>query len=365
MNINEKKPLSPFIKALSNERLVQFSRLTADAIPQISTFLNSIWSQHYGKTGSPVFHPDYLRWVLGGPNKDKNILYGAIINNEMVAYQSLIYRKISCSNVELNSYLHTHLAISPKIDLRSRMDCGLQMGEQSILFHRDSSYYDPSCDLVFGYVEEGKPLKNVGDSLLSKYFNIERKTCSSFNQFALIPQRLKKYMAENVSGRKLLNVRSATEEDVAPLTALFNQRPEETHFIMLMTQEELRHYFFGHSSRRTFVVEGQNGLDALITCYPLEMIKENKRSLYLIIEFILTDRLIGDSQTALAALLAEAVKHAEEIGVKGIVFENATYLNYRTFQPLGLIPTFRKMSMVLASKENNVKYTGGFRCDIK
>ena len=365
MNKNKVKGFSTFINRLSSQRLVSFSRLTVDNIPHVSKFLNYIWSQYYGKTGSPVFDEDYLSWVLGGPSKDKNLLYGAFVNDELVAYQSLLFRKISCCKKELNAYLHTHRAVSPKLDMRLRMDCGFQMTLQTMPIHPDSCYYDPNCDLVFGYLEETKLLKNVGDNILQKYFDIDRRTCGPFNQCVIMHGRLTKFLNEHADRKKLFNIRLATEQDFTQLTSLFNQLPERPHFIMLMTEAELRHYCFGHSTHRTYVVEKDGKIDAFINFYPLEMIKEGKIFLYIIIDFLIADRVHENNNIYFAALLHEAVKHAEEIKARSVVFENATYLNYESFRTLGLIPSFRKMNMVLAAKDNSITYEGNFRCDVK
>jgi hypothetical protein len=365
MNNNKEKPLLPFIKALSKDRLLHFNRLTVEDAPKVSTFLNSIWSQYYGKTGSPVFHPDYLQWIFGGPNKDKNLLFGASIDNNLVAYQSFLFRKISCCKKILNTYLHTHLAVSPKIDLRLKMDCGYQQGDQAILFHPDSSYYNPSCDAVYGFVEESKPLKSVGDKILAKYFQIERITCSTFNQFVVLPKRLTQYLIDNPLGNKSFSVRAATEQDSPQLTKLFNRVPDEPHFIMIMSEEELKYYFFGRSTSRVFLIEVDEEIRAFIFFYPVETIKDGKISLYIAVEFLAVGQVKSEASMYVASLLYEAVKCADSIGAKGIVLENATYLDYETYRPLGLAPTFRKMSMIVASKENSVNYVGGFRCDIK
>lgn len=365
MKVQANKPLSTFINAISEDRLIHFSKLTVDDIPEISVFLNSIWSQYYGKTGSPVFSEDYLQWVLGGPYKDKNLLFGARIDNELVAYQSFLCRKILCCGKELNAYLNTHLAVSPKMDLRLRMDCGLQLYEQSLLCHPNSRYYDPNCDLVFVFFEESKPLKSVGDKLLSKYAQIDRKTGSTFNQCVVMPARLKKYLTENSAGGKSFYVRTATEKDSPSLTELFNQAPEGPHFIALMGEDELKHYFFGRSSHSTFVVECDGAISAFINFYPLETVKEGRMSLYVVVEFLITGRTRGDEQACLAALLNEAVKYAEKNSAQGVVFENATYLNYDVCRPVGLTPTFRRMVMSFIAKGNNISYAGSFRCDVK
>jgi hypothetical protein len=132
-----------------------------------------------------------------------------------------------------------------------------------------------------------------------------------------------------------------------------------------MTEDELRHYFFGDPTHSTFVAESGDRICAFINFYPLETIKEGKIFLYIIIDFLICDNTNEDERTYVAPLLYEAVKIAEQIGAKGIVFENATYLDYQVYSQLGMVPTFRKMNMVYGARNNDVSYVGNFRCDIK
>ncbi len=67
----------------------------------------------------------------------------------------------------------------------------------------------------------------------------------------------------------------------------------------------------------------------------------------------------------MAMLLNEALKLANKIGAKGIVIENATYLEFDDYREIGLMPTFRKMTMSVISKSHSMDYFGSFRCDVK
>jgi len=53
------------------------------------------------------------------------------------------------------------------------------------------------------------------------------------------------------------------------------------------------------------------------------------------------------------------------MNAKGVVFENATYLNFEEYVPLGLVPSFRKMNLVVLTGNENLDYSGNFRCDVK
>ncbi len=365
MQIKNGQPLTSFIKLLRHERLLKFSRLSLQEMQKIGTFLNSIWSQLYGKTGSPVFPQDYLLWLYGGPNTDKNILLGAFLDDELVAFQSFLPRKMICNGNVMNSYLNTHLAVSPRLDLRHRMDCVMQLAEHTHLFHPDADFYEPDCSATFAYIEEGKPLKSIGDKLSAKYFQVKRKTYSTFNQCVVMPARLKKYLQDNSPLPGSARIRIAEEADAGQLTQLFNKIPDAPHFMLTMAEDQLKHYCFGHPTHRTFVVERDGEINAFINFYPLETIKESKTQFFIVVDFLIVNPFKECSMPHIAALLYEAVKRAEEMNAKGVVFENATYLNFEDYAPLGLVPSFRKMNLVVLAKNGSVDYSGNFRCDVK
>lgn len=184
-------PLFKMTGKIENDHVVEFSQLSFDDISEISKFLGPVWSEGYGTMGSPDFSEDYLHWVLGGPNQSKNLLFGGRINSELVAYQSFLFRTMDYCGRKLNCYLNTHLAVSMKIDLRARLECVFEMGQQYVLLDSRSKYYNPDCDLVYGFFEAGRPLKFAGDRLLRKCLGITRFDYLTFNQFMVVPKRLR------------------------------------------------------------------------------------------------------------------------------------------------------------------------------
>ena len=347
---------------IANDHVVQFSQLGLVDIPEISKFVLSVWSEGYGPMGSPDLNEDYLHWVLGGPNKTKNLLFGGRINGELVAYQSFLYRTVYYSGKRFNAYLNTHLAVSTQIDLRARLECGFQMGEQHVLFDARSKYFDPNCDMVLAFFEAEKPLKYTGDRLLKKCFGITRFDCITFNQFMIVAKRIQNYVKQNRLEEDSNLVRGASKNDVGELTLLFNDIPEDLQFARMMTEGELAHHFFGNPNHLTSVVETQGKISAFINYYPMGVVRGGQFSSYVIVEFLFSkDR----DLRFMAILLNEALKLAKDIGAKGVVLENATYLESDHCQEIGLMPTFRKMTMSLISKNHQIKYVGGFRSDIK
>jgi len=355
---NKEKPLLKLLKRMREESCIKFSSLTLEDLPQISGLLMSVWPIYYGKVGCPIYSEEYLRWVLGGPNSSKHIMFGGRTNDELVAYQSLLFRTISYCGKKFNVYLDTHFVISQQLNLNSRLYC---LAEHPI-FNESSKNYGATCDIVYQFHEERKNLRDVGGRFLKDYFQIENTICSIFNQFVINPNRLGEYFREKNVKEKMIHVRAAHEEDSVEITEVFNRVHKGPHFIRLMTEEELKYHFFGHHLHRTFVIESRGAICAFINLYPLEMIKNDATFTYVIIEFLISGE---DNENYIALLLNQAVKFAEEIGARGIVIENATYLNHYAYRQLGLMPTFRKMTMSVISKKNEIDYFGSFRCDVK
>jgi hypothetical protein len=129
-----------------------------------------------------------------------------------------------------------------------------------------------------------------------------------------------------------------------------------------MTENELKHHFFGHPDHQTFVIPVKGAIQSFINFYPLIIVREEQRAVYIIVEFLITE---SDNQAHAALLLNQAVSFAESIKAKGIVLENATYLNYDAYRQLGLTPSLRRMTMSVIAKNNDFDYVGNFRCDVK
>jgi hypothetical protein len=258
----------------------------------------------------------------------------------------------------LNAFLGTHLTISQKINLQEK----LYLLAQKPVFDAKSKYYEPNCDLIYEFHEEKSPLRDVSGRMSKKYYDLERKILCNFNQFVIVPKRLKNYMQENCTEEGSFLLRPASENDSGELTKIFNDIPEGPHFVRLMTEEELQHHFFGHPKHFTFVIETEGRIGAFINFYPIEILKGGQSSSTVIVEFLFSKE---RNRRFVAMLLNEALKLAEEIGAKSVVLENATYLEFDYYREIGMMPTFRKMTMSIISKSHIVDYLGCFWSDIK
>ena len=354
--------ISANIATMRDSSKLEFSALTSADMQQISKLLVTVWPILYGALGHPLFSENYLRWIYGGPDSKKHVMIGAWRNGELVAYQSFLYRRISYFGKMLNAYLWTHATVSPQLLDSDRVKCAVQMIKQGVLFNANSPCFVADCDLVYAFNEESSHTREVVDKVFKKHYGIDRKINSAFNQFIVVPNKLNKYLNENTGNPRLFAVRAATEKDSRELTSLFNKLPQEPQFVMQMTEDELKHHFFGHPDHHTYAVEQDGTLQACINLFPLQIVKENKAHLEIIIEFLIAD---PDHIEHAAHLLSKAVSVAEKAGAKAIVLENANYLDYSSYHAIGLLPTLRKMTMSAISREGLFDYSGAFRCDVK
>jgi len=349
-------------KRSSGSDSFKFSKFSYDDIPQISNLLVTIWPILYGAVGHPLFSEDYLRWIYGGPNKEKHVMVGAWLNHDLIAYQSFLYRRVFYGGKTLNAYLWTHATVSPRLAPSERVHCAIQMMKQGVLFDKNSRFYVEDCDLVYAFNEVDSHTREVVDKVLKKHFAIDRKINSVFNQFIILPNKLKKYVNEISSREQSFDIRIATEKESDKLANLLNQVPQGAQFVMQMTEDELRHYFFSRPDHHTYAAYEEGNLRAFIHFFTVQIIKETKAHLELIVEFIISD---PAQKNYAAHLLLKAVDVAEKINAKAVVFENANFLDFDAYQPMGLMPTLRKMTMSAFSREGSFDYSGTFRCDVK
>jgi hypothetical protein len=348
------------VKGISPEYVVKFSRLSLEEIPQISNLLMSVWPAKYGPMRFPKYDEDYLNWIFGGPNKERHILFGGKIQNDLVTYCSFLYRRILYSGDLFDGYIHTHLTILPHLSSRVRFNCLLQMADIYA-----NTYLSANCVVMCGISEEKASVRDAFGNLIQTYTKMEVKERYQFgfNQYFILADKLLKYCEENVDTISKVQVRDALEEDYGEITKLFNSACNtKREFIVQMTESELRHHFCGHPTHRTTVIEIQGAIQGFINYYPLETIKNGKESVYIIIEYLILHHINIDY---MAKLLREAVNFAIKIGAKGVVIENGTYLDYNTYRVLGVMPTFRRMVMDIYSRNNLINNLDYVRCDVK
>ena len=341
---------------------IQFLRMSSEDIPMIGKLLMSTWPEDYGKVGSPVFSKDYLEWILGGPNKSKNVLVGGKIDDELVAYQTFLFRRVAYKGSTMNGYLCTHAAVSSQLPANLRFNCAVQMSKQHALFMESSDFYQPEGDLVYSFYDEGKQVKDVIDKIMKKNFHIERQVYSISNQYIILPNRLKEYLQEDSLKKAYFEVRPVLERELSEVTQLFNHVPDELYFTMQMAGDELRHHCLGQSDHHMYVVVYDGAIEAFINFYPLEIIKQGNIYKYIVVEFLITR---GPDEVYIASLLGKALDFGEKVGAKAIVLENATYLDYSLCCKVGLVPSFRKMIMTVASRDPLMECLARFRIDVK
>jgi hypothetical protein len=226
-------------------------------------------------------------------------------------------------------------------------------------------YFSSDCDLIYGFSEERKGFRDNLMMLCEKHTKIDVKNArhKAFNQFLVEPSKLRKYIQENSGKIENLQLRPASESDYAEIAVLFNRIGAEKDLSMQMTKEGLRHHFHGHRDHRTFVIESGGIIKAINNYYPLDIVKGNESCKYVVVELVISEG--GANGDYITALLHETINFAEEIGARGVVIENATYLDYNACKTLGLMATFRRMIMTVIPKSCLIDDLVGFMCDVK
>jgi hypothetical protein len=252
------------------------------------------------------------------------------------------------------------MTIAPHLSSQVRFNCLLQ-----IVGYVEKLYLSANCDFLYSFSEENKSIRDVFKNLFGNYSKMDVKDAYqfSFNQFFIEAEQLLKYCKEKADAINKVRVRDAIEKDFGGITRLFNSASNrKAEFIIQMTEGELKYHLCGHPTHRIAVIEIQGVIEGFNNYYPLEIIKDGKASKYVIIEYLILDHINIDY---MAALLKEAVNLAVEVGAKGVVFENGTYLDPDGCRVLGVKPTFRKMIMEIYSKNSLIKNLDCFRCDVK
>jgi hypothetical protein len=345
------------------ENRIEFGRLATQDIPEISLFLNQVYSlpEYFGIIGAPFFDEDYLSWLYGGPNQHKTILSGARIDGRLVAYQAFLYREYAWERT-MKAYLETHAAISPSIDPRKRLECVLRLSQQFPIFHERSKFHDANCDMVIAFTDETKKTGSFLDRYLKKEYQLERTVFSILEFFLVIPNRLAAFLQQHAENLVLYCVRDATSRDIPTLTRLFNEPASGGELKLVMGKEELEYHLFGAKGHRTTVLEKGGSIKGFINYYPMRAIRNMKTSSYLVIEFLYYEYYCPEF---LALLLNAAVQHARSLGIRTISLENPTYLEKRDFKDVGLIPALRKMLLSVAERDKILPPAGIYRGDIK
>jgi hypothetical protein len=113
-----------------------------------------------------------------------------------------------------------------------------------------------------------------------------------------------------------------------------------------LSGDPLRHHFFGLAASRVHLVEESAEPVGATLFYLMDTERLGRRSRVVVIEFLL-----ARSAEAVVRLLAAALECAREHGAKGVVIENATYLDPDTLRESGVVPSTRGMLLALVSRQ--------------
>lgn len=337
---------------------VESVRLRTADLPEVSALLKATWPALYEKNGCPDYSADYLRWAYGGPHADRHYLAGFRWRGRLVAYQGFLFRRVTYRGALFQAYLNTHATISPNLEWGLRCTCSAEMLRQHVLYNG----YVPDCDLIISFFDDDKKIRASGDKILKQRHQTERHVSASFQHHAILVGTLERSLMGMERSASAVRLRCGTPEDLPELAALYRQLADSSMIVREMDTAELGHCLFGDPAHHTMLAERDGVLRAFMHWYSAGFVRGPQRYSYVLIEHFVNHPF--DAECA-ALLLQEAVKTAKGSGAKGVVMENATYLDGAAYRPLGLMPTFRRMTMTVVAKYSIEPSPGRFLCDVK
>ena len=337
---------------------VGFSRLTADDAPEAAAFLNEVWGAHYGP-GAPVFTPDYLRWLYGGPDADRHSVLACRWDGRLIGLRAMLNREVSTGGKVWTAYLSTHFTLHPGVSPALRAEARDRLLDSSSLL-ADGGERSPSDarHLLVAYFEETKPtlIQRTERRAADQGVTLRRST---FNQAVVSPAILQASVAS--SGQAGGLVRPVREDDVAELGRLLDRVARRHPLSFTMGADRLRHHVLSLPQGRSYLVEEQGVPAAFIMFYPMDTLSGSGPSRVVVVELLINDGM----REASCLLLDQALSYARASDARGVVIENPTCLDAETRQFCGIVPSTRRMVITTRSCIQAFECDGGFLCDVK
>jgi hypothetical protein len=322
---------------------VTLERLPHSAIPEIAAFLNRVWGDAFQSTGCPLFECDFLNWVYGGPDAGRTALVGARKDRRLVAFKAMVPRALTVKGATYQTYIGTHLAIDPTLALSDRLAV-LPIGDQLWL----TDALCPRAEMSVTFFDAQKPLaKRTADRVASQGLT---RVVRSFPQMVVVEALLARAPVASV-------VRHARADESAALAALASASSRAASMSVIWTAKRVEHHWFGAPDAEVFVCEEAATLTGACAVYRLPTRKAGSTFTVAIVE-----ALFAASAPEGLALLRAAVEYGKRIGARGVVVENATWLD----QPRdwGLAPSGRQMQLAVSSR-HPIDVGSSWRLDVK
>jgi hypothetical protein len=310
---------------------------------EIAALLNSTWEAAYGPTAHPHFDAAYLTWLYGGPAAAEHLLVGRRINGRLVAFKALLARPVLLHGRPRSAHLGTHLTVHPGLSLGDRLTTVAALVRPQSLVP-DGRLWSEPVDLSLAFYEAGKHIVRDSAAVVERFGLVRSEI--PFQQAIVNPGRLAAALDALPPGRRAS--RPATAEDMAAIESLFQTTARSVPLSSALSGELLRHHFFGLAASHVHLVEEDGEPIGAILFYLMDTERLGRRSRVVVVEFLL-----AQSPETVVRLLAQALEYAGEHGAKGVVIENATYLDQETLRESGVVPSTRGMLLALVSRQRS------------
>lgn len=331
---------------------LRFSLLSLDDCDDILGLLRDTWPVLYGDTGCIDFDGDYLRWLYGGPDADRHLLLGCFKGDRLVGVKAALYRRLTVSGALRDGQLASHLAIANDLSLGERMTAASELSRPHSLTGFEGWEGFAADTLSIAYFETDKPLaRNTERSATKAGYSV---TTLPFRQAIVNPRKL----AAQLDSMDAPDLRPMRHEDVPDVLELMSRSNADIRWSP--SPEAFWHHTAMAPSGSATVAIRQGAITGMIASYPLNWLRDGQTTHSRIVE-----TLAYETRADLLYLLNSTLEIARDTGSRGVVLENATYIDAETRKACAILLTPREMVMMIRAHTPLGAQPTSFAIDLK
>lgn len=382
-NKNQKKTKNPTIEKLRIENIP----LTTRNLNQISELINKSWLYDYRNRGFLTYPVSYISWALKSPYQNKELILGAYNkHNSLIGFNAVLPLKINFNNNVLLSGISTYLSVSPiyrkrgvakkllleTFEQMSKLgyDCCFAYFDTSLPHEAGRPVYKsiPNIELKKLYksnwlvriLDVSEFLEKIGldipikqilemeDSGIKKSSSITKsKIKNILNNLikkASSDYSRKLYAKPNLENHSFISSKAdISKKLIAELLKIFNSNQNSTNLYHYWSQNELKWYLEGNSTRILIHRNQDNKINGIIT-YLLQTIKAKTNVKFAWIDFSYLKNLKSKEKKK---LIAHTISTATSEGAIAIILPKTFKFNSTPFITNGFIPYPRSFDLHL------------------
>jgi hypothetical protein len=341
------------------------SRLTSSDLSDVGRFLHATWQHQYGDASYPAFSQSYLEWLYGGPHENDTVLLGVRASGRLVAFKAMLFRPLMVQGQPRRSHVSTHLAVDPFLPLADRVAAlGAVTSPQSFEHYFERADAEPghdkdALDTLIAFYDDNKGYHRSTDNLFAQAGFTRSKI--PFQHAIVSPRRVDVNLIRTAAESSGIDVRQAVVGESALIARLFNQVARQHTVALAVTPAWVQHHMFGLADSRVFLALESGVPTGFLSCYALDTLSGASVRRVVVIEYLI----VGGAAATAPALMAPALQFSNEQGAKGVVIENATYLDAEVYTLAGFLPSTRRMVGSLGSRRDAVSPSDGLLLDVK